>query len=154
MMGSTDKFSAISPNLCAALENHGAAVDDRLHEFFGRKLARLTLNELCTPDTIDEDDLTSLEEAMGVAAMAGISLAMVQEPSKQAIADCIDELHKGIGTTASASLTQLLRHISRLMVPRGIAFYRDDMQGGFSARAAAWTQEFALFETAAEDADI
>jgi hypothetical protein len=111
----------------------------RQRDYMGRKVAQEFMDEIGLSGSLDETGDTALADLLGVAVTGGIVLGMKHKTDIVSIQEEIDRLYNDLPDPLQLSVGRLIPYL----VPRGIAFYNDDLRQN-TPKVQSWVSEFQL----------
>lgn len=111
----------------------------RQRDYLGRQVAREFMDELGLSGPLDEAGDTALADILGVCVTGGIVLGMKKETDEASIQEEVLRLSELLPIPLRASVGRLIP----MLVPRGIAFHRDELTQN-TPKVQTWIQEFQL----------
>jgi len=111
----------------------------RQRDYLGRKVAREFMDELGLSGSLDETGDTALADMLGVCVTGGIVLGMKKETDEASLQGEISRLNEGLPAPLRASVGRLIP----MLVPKGIAFHRDELTQN-TPKVQGWIKEFQL----------
>lgn len=114
----------------------------RQRDYLGRKVACEFMDEIGLSGSLDETGDTALADLLGVAVTGGIVLGMKHKTDSVSIQEEIDRLNNDLPSPLRLSVGRLIPYL----VPRGIAFYKDELRQN-TPKVQSWVSEFQLLSS-------
>ncbi len=111
----------------------------RKRDFMGHKVAREVMDEWDLSGSLDDTGDAALAEMFGTCVTTGIVLGMQGKTDEASVQEAVERLYGDL----PASLAPTMGRVIQLLIPRGVAFYENDLSQN-SPKVQAWTAEFDL----------